>query len=43
MIEPLLAIQTRVHGMRNTLLTEGSVIPDEGVFTRLDAKKKVLW
>lgn len=43
MIEQLSEIQARVHGMREALLNEGSVMPDECVITRLDAKKKVLW
>ena len=42
MIETLSQIQDRVDGMREALIKEGSVMPDECVITRLEAKKKVI-
>ena len=44
MIETCVQMQARVQNMRDALLTEGSVVPEEGyVITSLETKKKVLW
>jgi hypothetical protein len=44
MIEQLSQMQARIQKMRDALLKEGSVLPDEeSIITSLDAKKKVLW
>ena len=44
MIEQLSEMQTRLHHMRDALLKEDSVMPEEEyIITDLEAKKKVLW
>ena len=44
MIEILSEMQNRIHTMRDGVLKEGSVMPEENYITAsLDAKKKILW
>jgi hypothetical protein len=44
MIEILSEMQARIHTMRDGVLKEGSVMPEEDyIIASLDAKKKILW